>query len=109
MLLGLVLGLAIYNRVLLDFPLPLALYKKLLQQVGALRRPAAFPRLPWPACVLCAPKLPPLPLKPPCPSRPLLPYSPPPPSQPPSPSACATSWTCSRRSAAACGRCCSST
>ena len=32
MLLGLVLGLAIYNRVLLDFPLPLALYKKLLQQ-----------------------------------------------------------------------------
>ena len=33
MLLGLVLGLAIYNRVLLDFPLPLALYKKLLQQV----------------------------------------------------------------------------
>jgi len=35
MLLGLVLGLAIYNRVLLDFPLPLALYKKLLgQQVG---------------------------------------------------------------------------
>lgn len=36
MLLGLVLGLAIYNRVLLDFPLPLALYKKLLQQVIAL-------------------------------------------------------------------------
>jgi len=33
MLLGLVLGLAIYNRVLLDFPLPLALYKKLLVQV----------------------------------------------------------------------------
>ena len=33
MLLGLVLGLAIYNRVLLDFPLPLALYKKLLGQV----------------------------------------------------------------------------
>jgi hypothetical protein len=37
MLLGLVLGLAIYNRVLLDFPLPLALYKKLLQQVGGPR------------------------------------------------------------------------
>jgi ubiquitin-protein ligase E3 A len=35
MLLGLVLGLAIYNRVLLDFPLPLALYKKLLNQVGS--------------------------------------------------------------------------
>ena len=30
LLLGLVLGLAVYNRVLLDFPLPLALYKKLL-------------------------------------------------------------------------------
>jgi hypothetical protein len=37
MLLGLVLGLAIYNRVLLDFPLPLALYKKLLAQVGTPR------------------------------------------------------------------------
>ncbi|KIY99241.1 ubiquitin-protein ligase E3 A [Monoraphidium neglectum] len=37
MLLGLVLGLAIYNRVLLDFPLPLALYKKLLQQSVGLR------------------------------------------------------------------------
>lgn len=30
LLLGLILGLAVYNRVLLDFPLPLALYKKLL-------------------------------------------------------------------------------
>ena len=30
LLLGLLLGLAVYNRVLLDFPLPLALYKKLL-------------------------------------------------------------------------------
>lgn len=28
LLLGLVLGLAVYNRVLLDFPLPLAAYKK---------------------------------------------------------------------------------
>lgn len=37
MLLGLVLGLAIYNRVLLDFPLPLALYKKLLGQSVGLR------------------------------------------------------------------------
>lgn len=37
MLLGLVLGLAIYNRVLLDFPLPLALYKKLLNQPVGLR------------------------------------------------------------------------
>jgi ubiquitin-protein ligase E3 A len=37
MLLGLVLGLAIYNRVLLDFPLPLALYKKLLGQPVGLR------------------------------------------------------------------------
>jgi hypothetical protein len=37
MLLGLVLGLAIYNRVLLDFPLPLALYKKLLRQPVGLR------------------------------------------------------------------------
>ncbi len=27
-LLGLVLGLAVYNRVLLDFPLPMAAYKK---------------------------------------------------------------------------------
>jgi hypothetical protein len=48
MLLGLVLGLAIYNRVLLDFPLPLALYKKLLAQVGSSRRcqtPTAPPRL----------------------------------------------------------------
>eukprot|EP00879_Flechtneria_rotunda_P005191 GHRR01005473.1.p1 GENE.GHRR01005473.1~~GHRR01005473.1.p1 ORF type:complete len:1380 (+),score=526.24 GHRR01005473.1:240-4379(+) len=37
MLMGLVLGLAIYNRVLLDFPLPLALYKKLLGQAVGLR------------------------------------------------------------------------
>ena len=37
MLLGLVLGLAIYNRVLLDFPLPLALYKMLLGQPAGLR------------------------------------------------------------------------
>jgi hypothetical protein len=37
MLLGLVLGLAIYNRVLLDFPLPLALYAKLLGQHVGLR------------------------------------------------------------------------
>eukprot|EP00955_Chlamydomonas_euryale_P028873 304162-Chlamydomonas_euryale.AAC.1 len=37
LLLGLVLGLAVYNRVLLDFPLPLALYKKLLGQPTLLR------------------------------------------------------------------------
>jgi ubiquitin-protein ligase E3 A len=37
MLLGLTLGLAIYNRVLLDFPLPLPLYKKLLGQAVGLR------------------------------------------------------------------------
>jgi hypothetical protein len=37
MLMGLVLGLAIYNRVLLDFPLPLPLYKKLLGQGVGLR------------------------------------------------------------------------
>jgi len=37
MLLGLALGLAIYNRVLLDFPLPLPLYKKLLGQAVGLR------------------------------------------------------------------------
>lgn len=37
MLMGLVLGLAIYNRVLLDFPLPLPLYKKLLGQSVGLR------------------------------------------------------------------------
>mgnify|MGYP003588536402 CR=1 FL=1 len=37
MLMGLVLGLAIYNRVLLDFPLPLPLYKKLLSQPVGLR------------------------------------------------------------------------
>ncbi|MEW5310744.1 MAG: hypothetical protein WDW38_002511 [Sanguina aurantia] len=37
MLIGLVLGLAIYNRVLLDCPLPLALYKKLLGQPLGLR------------------------------------------------------------------------
>ena len=37
MLIGLVLGLAIYNAVILDFPLPLALYKKLLGQQTTLR------------------------------------------------------------------------
>jgi hypothetical protein len=37
MLLGLVLGLAIYNAVLLDFPLPGALYRKLLGQAPGLR------------------------------------------------------------------------
>ncbi len=37
MLVGLVLGLAIYNSVLLDFPLPIALYKKLLGQALTLR------------------------------------------------------------------------
>ncbi len=37
MLVGLVLGLAIYNGVLLDFPLPLALYKKILGQEVKLR------------------------------------------------------------------------
>ncbi|GAX82001.1 hypothetical protein CEUSTIGMA_g9429.t1 [Chlamydomonas eustigma] len=37
MLLGLILGLAVYNRVLLDFPLPLPLYKKLLGQPVGLR------------------------------------------------------------------------
>lgn len=37
MLIGLVLSLAIYNAVLLDFPLPLALYKKLIGQPVALR------------------------------------------------------------------------
>ena len=37
LLLGLILGLAVYNRVLLDFPLPLALYKKLLGQPVGLR------------------------------------------------------------------------
>lgn len=37
MLMGLVLGLAIYNAVLLDFPLPLALYRKLLGQNCTLR------------------------------------------------------------------------
>ncbi|KAL4443784.1 hypothetical protein ABPG75_011521 [Micractinium tetrahymenae] len=37
MLLGLVLGLAIYNGVLLDFPLPLALYRKILGQEVKLR------------------------------------------------------------------------
>eukprot|EP00210_Caulerpa_lentillifera_P001329 g1279.t1 len=31
-LMGLVIGLAVYNGVLLDFPLPLAFYKKLIQQ-----------------------------------------------------------------------------
>ena len=30
LLIGLVLGLAVYNGVLLDFPLPMALYKKLI-------------------------------------------------------------------------------
>ncbi|EIE25572.1 HECT-domain-containing protein [Coccomyxa subellipsoidea C-169] len=37
MLIGLVLGLAIYNGVLLDFPLPLALYRKLLGQPAGMR------------------------------------------------------------------------
>jgi hypothetical protein len=37
MLVGLVLGLAIYNSVLLDFPLPIALYKKLVGQPPTLR------------------------------------------------------------------------
>ncbi len=37
MLVGLVLGLAIYNAVLLDFPLPAALYRKLLGQAPGLR------------------------------------------------------------------------
>ena len=37
MLIGLVLGLAVYNAVLLDFPLPIALYRKLLGQPTALR------------------------------------------------------------------------
>ena len=37
MLVGLVLGLAVYNAVLLDFPLPIALYRKLLGQPTALR------------------------------------------------------------------------
>ena len=37
MLIGLVLGLAIYNAVLLDFPLPAALYRKLLGQAPGLR------------------------------------------------------------------------
>lgn len=36
-LIGLVLGLAVYNGVLLDFPLPLVLYKKLLNQEVTLR------------------------------------------------------------------------
>lgn len=36
-LIGLVLGLAVYNGVLLDFPLPLALYKKLLNQEVTVR------------------------------------------------------------------------
>ncbi len=37
MLMGIVLGLAVYNAVLLDFPLPLALYRKLLGQNCTLR------------------------------------------------------------------------
>ena len=37
LLMGLVLGLAIYNSVLLDFPLPQALYRKLLGQSCTLR------------------------------------------------------------------------
>lgn len=37
MLIGLVLGLAIYNAVLLDFPLPIALYRKLLGQPAGMR------------------------------------------------------------------------
>jgi hypothetical protein len=35
-LLGLVLGLAVYNRVLLDFPLPMAAYKKVSERAAAL-------------------------------------------------------------------------
>lgn len=42
MLLGLVAGLAIYNAVLLDFPLPLAMYKKLLGQELTLRDLSEF-------------------------------------------------------------------
>ncbi len=37
MLVGLVLGLAVYNAVLLDFPLPITLYRKLLGQPTGLR------------------------------------------------------------------------
>lgn len=37
LLLGLFIGLAVYNRVLLDFPAPLALYKMLLGQKPTLR------------------------------------------------------------------------
>lgn len=37
LLLGLVLGLAIYNRVLLDAPFPLALYNALLGRAPTLR------------------------------------------------------------------------
>lgn len=37
LLMGIVLGLAVYNSVLLDFPLPLALYRKLLGQSCSLR------------------------------------------------------------------------
>lgn len=37
MLIGLVLGLAVYNAVLLDFPLPIVLYRKLLGQPTGLR------------------------------------------------------------------------
>ena len=42
MLVGLVLSLAIYNSVLLDFPLPIALYKKLVGQPLQLRDLAAM-------------------------------------------------------------------
>lgn len=36
-LIGLVLGLAVYNGVLLDFPLPMVLYKKLINHEVGLR------------------------------------------------------------------------
>lgn len=36
-LIGLVLGLAVYNGVLLDFPLPMVLYKKLIGHDVGLR------------------------------------------------------------------------
>ena len=61
MLVGLVLGLAIYNAVLLDFPLPLALYRKLLGPAGRAARPAGHGpharQVPAPAARLrrCAP------------------------------------------------------
>ena len=40
MLLGVVLGLAVYNAVLLDFPMPQATYRKLLGQQCTLREVA---------------------------------------------------------------------